>query len=321
MTEANCSFFNGPNGSLIISSQEAADAVSSCSNITADITIQNYATSQLILDGIKRIEGNLDISSSDALEQLSLPALRTITENFTVSGLPNLQTLDLVLLDNVNGGIYLDTLPALTEVSFGSLRSTPSGLPGANVDGNILVSNTGLTNLTFLNFTHYSEPSFIRISGNLQLDSINLTGLSWGSNSLEILDNGPSAQIFLPDLQSVGALTISSAGDADLSSLSTVNTDMVLSDNSFEVFRSPILASIGGTFLVSNNSKLTDLDLPELTTIGDGTGKGNFTVTNNTALQFITNLDQFVQAQGNITLSGNFSKYDLHSNLERVFCV
>jgi hypothetical protein len=125
---------------------------------------------------------------------------------------------------------------------------------------------------------------------------------------LAIVNNGPSAQILLPNLRSAGDITIGNAGRVDIPSLSEISTNVIISNNSIDVFTAPNLAAIGGNFIVSNNYLLEKLDLPLLTTIGDGTGNGNFVVVNNSALDTITHLNQLWHTQGNVTLSGNFSK-------------
>jgi hypothetical protein len=282
--------------------------LNSCKNIIGNVVIQSNAVAQITLNGIETIEGNLSTLSSDGLQKISGPVLAQITNNFTLSSLPHLTSLEFPLLDNVNGGIYWDSLPGLTDVSFGNLTLSPGDLPGTNVDGDISISNTALSSLAFLNFTHYSNPALIWIKGNQQLNNINLTGLSWGSNSLAIVNNGPSAQILLPNLRSAGDITIGNADRVDIPSLSEISTNFIISNNSIDVFTAPNLAAIGGNFIVSNNYLLEKLDLPLLTTIGDGTGNGNFVVVNNSALDTITHLNQLWHTQGNVTLSGNFSK-------------
>ena len=289
-------------------SQAAADTLSNCSTITGNVVIQSNAPTQITLNGIEVIDGNLATSSCDGLQKITAPVLSQITDNFTLSSLPLLTSLEFPLLDSINGGVYWDTLPDLTDVSFGNLTTSPHGLPGANVDGDISISSTALSSLAFLNFTHYSTPALIWIKGNQQLNNINLTGLSWGSNSLVIVNNGPSAQIFLPDLRSVGAIIISNASHIEIPSLSETSASLEISNNYIDVFAAPNLTAIGGSFIVRNNYLLGDLNLPLLTTIGDGPGECDFIVANNTALNTITHLNQLWYTQGNVTLSGNLSK-------------
>ena len=282
--------------------------MSNCSTITGNIVIQSNALTQITLNGIEIIEGNLATSSCDGLQTIAAPVLSQVTDNFTLSSLPLLTSLEFPLLDNINGGIYWDTLPDLTDISFGNLTSTPHELPGINVDGDISILSTALSSLAFLNFTHNSNPALIWIKGNQQLNNINLTGLSWGSNSLAIVNNGPSAQISLPNLRSVGAITISNASHIYIPSLSETSTSLEISSSYIDVFTAPNLTAIGGDFIVRNNYFLEDLNLPLLTTIGNSPGEGDFVVANNTALNTITHLDQLWYAKGNVTLSGNFSK-------------
>ena len=294
----NCT---SPSG-FTIESQAAADALNNCSTINGNVNIQGNDLTQITLNGIEIINGNLATSSCDGLQTITAPVLSQISNNFTLSSLPLLASLNFRLLDNVNGGIYWDTLPELTDVSFGNLTAPSHGLPGTNVDGDISISNTGLSSLAFLNFTHYSNPATIWIKGNQQLNNINLTGLSWGSNSLAIVNNGPSAQIFLPDLISVGAITIGNAGRIYIPSLSGSSASIEISNTTIDVFSAPNLTDIGGSLIVRNNDFLDDLSIPLLTSV-----KGDITVANNTALHMINNLDQLWFCQGNITLSGNFS--------------
>jgi hypothetical protein len=294
----NCT---SPSG-FTIESQAAADALNKCGTITGNVNIQGNDLTQITLNGIEIINGNLATSSCDGLQTIMAPVLSQISNNFTLSSLPLLASLNFPLLDNVNGGIYWDTLPELTDVSFGNLTVPSHGLPGTNVDGDISISNTGLSRLGFLNFTHYSNPAAIWIKGNQQLNNVNLTGLSWGSNSLAIVNNGPSAQIFLPDLRSVGAITIGNAGHIYIPSLSETSASIEISNNTIDVFLAPNLTDIGGSLIVRNNDLLDDLSIPLLTSV-----KGDITVANNTVLHMINDLDQLWFCQGNISLSGDFS--------------
>lgn len=304
----NCTSPNGQDGSFVIASQADADSLSNCSTISSNVVIQSNDLTQITLNGIEIIQGNLTTSSCNSLQNISAPILAQIAENFTLSSLPRLTSLEFPLLDNVQGGIYWDTLPDLTDVSFGNMTANPHDLPGANVDGDIVISNTALSSLAFLNFTHYSEPDMIWITGNQQLNTVNLTGMSWGSNSLAIINNGPSAQIVLPNLRSVGAITISNAGYIDIPSLSQTIASLEISNNSLDAFDAPSLTVIGGNFTIRNNYLLKNLNLPLLTTIGNGPSAGDFVVENNTALNMITNMAQLGEAHGNVTLSGNLAE-------------
>jgi hypothetical protein len=294
----NCA---SPSG-FTIESQAAADALNNCSTINGNVNIQGNDLIQITLNGIETISGNLATSSCAGLRTITAPVLSQISNNFTLSSLPLLASLGFPLLDNINGGIYWDTVPDLTDVWFGNLTTLSHGLPGANVDGDISIINTGLSSLAFLNFTHYSNPATIWIKGNQQLSSVNLTGLSWGSNSLAIVSNGPSAQIFLPDLRSAGAITIGNAGHIYIPSLSETTATIEISTNAVDAFSAPGLTNIGGSLIVQNNDLLDNLSIPLLTSV-----KGDITIANNTLLQTINHLDQLWFCQGNITLSGDFS--------------
>ncbi|KAE9369858.1 hypothetical protein N431DRAFT_414184 [Stipitochalara longipes BDJ] len=291
-----------------IDSQAAADALSNCSIVTGNVNIQGNGLTQIALDGVETINGNLAASSCDGLQTITAPVLSQISNNFTLSGLPLLASLDFPLLDNVKGGIYWDTMSELTDVWFGNLTTTSHGLPGANVDGDISILSTGLSSLAFLNFTHYSDPDMIWIKGNKQLDIVNLTGLSWGSKSLEIIDNGPSAQIFLPDMRSVGSMAIGNAGHIYIPSLAEISGIIEISNNSIDGFLAPNLTDIDGGLVVQNNNLLANLSIPLLTSV-----KGDITVANNTDLHAINNLDQLWFCQGNISLSGDFLTVTLPS--------
>lgn len=253
------------------------------------------------MESVEIIEGNFAISNCGGLQSIVAPSLSQIDKNFTLSNLPLLATLEFPLLDNINGGIYWDAVPELAEVSFGNLTS--NDLPGANVDGDISIVGTGISGLEFLNFTHFSNPNLIWIKGNQQLGNINLTGLSWGSNSLAIVNNGPSAQILLPNLRSAGGIMISNAAYINVPTLSETSANLELSENALDAFAAPNLTAIGGSLIISNNDLLEDLRLPILTSID-----GDFMVSNNTGLDAITHLNQLWYAHGNVALAGNFSK-------------
>jgi hypothetical protein len=297
MADATCT-----STAFTITSQADADALNNCSIVTGNVLLQSNDLTQITFTGIQTIDGNFSVSSCDALQTITAPSLSKISSNFTLTSLPLLSSLQFPLLDDVDGGIYWDTLPALTQVSFGNLTAPSNELPGANVDGDISIIDTGLSGLAFLNFTHYSVPNVIWIKGNAQLDTVNLTGLSWGSYSLEIINNGPSTQILLPNLRSVGDMTISNAGNITLPTLSDTSGAVNIINNSMDVFWAPMLTDIEGSLIIENNNLLDDISLPVLSSV-----KGDITIVNNTDLHMIGDINKLFFCQGTITLSGDFT--------------
>jgi hypothetical protein len=293
--------------SVWITSQADADALISCGNITADVTIQSDDLTAITLNGVRRIDGFLDAGNSTSLESISAPDLEQVNAKFWLRNLPRLSNLSFPRLETITEGVYWENLPALLHPTLKSQGVDNFNTPGINIYGDLYVKSCGLDELNAFNFGTFSRAGNIRIKDNPRLKLVNFTSLVYALD-LEIMDNSPEAQVMLSGLLSVSSLNIKGAAGIDVAKLVAMDGNLNLSENSLNRFIAPELTAIGGDFIVDSNTQLSFFDLPVLETIGGSYVDGDFRVVNNPALTTLM-LPKLAYIDGNTTFIGNFSRY------------
>lgn len=136
--------------SYAIATQEDADTLSSCGNITGIINVQSDSLTSITLNGIQRLDGSLDISFSPALVQISAPQLESINNNLTLSSLSVLTNLSLPSLSTVMDAVSWTSLPVLTQPTLKTVGTDALGNPGTNLYGDLMIQDCGLQSLSTL---------------------------------------------------------------------------------------------------------------------------------------------------------------------------
>jgi len=215
-------------------------------------------------------------------------------------------------LATIGGQFHLDTLTAMTGLTFARLATVNSlvwnALPqlqginfntGLQTVGQLDIRNTGLQSLSGINL---KTASSIYISNNVYLTSINmqLKTVS-GAMTLDSNANGNLTANF-PNLIGASAITIANTSELTINSLEYVNKTFALYGNSFQTVAMPNLTTTGD-FVLDNNDQMTNFTIPSLTTVN-----GVLSVENNTAYTGDITFPKVTRVTGALIVQGGFSR-------------
>jgi len=280
--------------STTIQNQGDAKALASCSSISGDIVISSVATGSISLDGIQTIGGSLICHDAVNMTSLSAKDLRSIGKDFDLSGLIVLSTLSFPSLTQVDS-ILWSALPALQQLSFTAKIKKAK---------KVIITNTQLNSLEGINL---EQAEIFNVNNNQYLKSVELQ-LANVSAALNVEANGKELVATFPNLIWAFNITFRNCSEISIPSLESVNGSIGFFDNYFTNFTAPNLTSTGsgGAVVFVSNSKLTTINLPELKTVG-----GTFLIANNSALQVVDGTPSLSVVAGAIDFTGGFTNVSL----------
>ncbi|ORY94488.1 hypothetical protein BCR43DRAFT_476237 [Syncephalastrum racemosum] len=280
-------------GDLKISSQAELDALRSCQIYKGTLTVDQSAATQLKLDGVTMLEGDLVMMNNEGLSKLSFPKLQAINGAFKLENNKALNGLDMPALTALKS-FQVAVHPALPAISF------PAGLAQAD---KIAISDTTVTKIDGLSLSKLSE---LVIDNNIYLRSIGLAHLSEISSSLIISANSPALSLDLSAVKNIRDGSFRNLAGISLSGLTKVAGDISFISNTFDSLEMSNITEIGGTLTISNNKKLGKLSVPELTRLG-----GALSVGDNTQLNLVDAFPHLEEVDGTVDLTGSFDEVQL----------
>ncbi|KAJ9303709.1 hypothetical protein DTO217A2_6818 [Paecilomyces variotii] len=283
---------DGSSDPITIQNQGDASALSSCSTVKGDIVIAEHTTGGISLDGVEQITGSLSANGAANLTSLSAPELTSIGDTFKLEGLIILTDLSFGSLTSV-GSIDWAALPNLQALSF---------TKGVSKAGSVSITNTGLTSLNGITLDSVGN---FDITANTAMDTINVNDLKNVTGLLNIAANAPSLKVTLPNLGGAQNITIRNASSLSIPSLKELSGQLGLFGNTFKEFSAANLTSTGD-LVFDNNGKLSNLSMPQLTTVN-----GGFTISKNDDLEDITGFQKLQTITGALDFTGEFNKVDL----------
>lgn len=229
------------------------------------------------------------VSDCNHLQNFSASALQSVDDYLEFVRLPVITGVHLPLLRNPGASFIMKDTPFLPTVT---------AALNASFDTNVMVINTGLSNLDFL----YSEsgtqttpksasnsyPQSFLIYDNPHLERI--TGPADTYNNVSIYNNGLLTSIDFPNLRTCGPFYISSATVLGIPSLVDVEGKFSIINSSMVDLSLPKLKSIKGLLVVANNThlKLFDSSISEIgKSIWLDYGEDALQISGNLALQAI----------------------------------
>lgn len=283
-----------------ISNPAGVSSFAACATYTGDVLLAMGAANAGTVDlsGVQQIIGALAYGDDNTLLSFSAGDLESVGD-LTLSNLSALATL---------------SLPALTQTAdlnftgLGSLAALGFGTPGLKKTGNVVITNTNINALSGID--DVSQIDSFSISNNQFLSDIglNVTDISGaidiGANDVS---NG-GQQVTFNNLLTAGQITIRNSSTVTIPLLSSVLQNLGFYGNIFQSLSAPNLTFAGG-IVFADNSKLTNITMPLLTTI-NGTN-GTYQIANNTNLQAIDGFEQLSDVKGDLDFSGNFSTVNL----------
>lgn len=276
-----------------INSQADVEAISNCNTLEGDLTIGEDLT-MLELPNLQQIKGDFVATSASELVSIDMEKLRTIGGEFRLQELTSLTTLKCPSLTRV-GDITWITLPKLIALNFDAQVTEAK---------NVRISDTQLNSLQGINLRTAVR---FNIDNNKYLKTVSV-GLTNVSEALSLEFNSKQIQVAFPNLVWANNITLIDASSVSLPSLKHVNGSMNFGNNSLTSIVCKNLTEVEQTLAFSGNTKLTELDFPQLVTIG-----GGFKIHNNTELTTIDGFPKLETVRGAIDFVGNFNNATLPS--------
>lgn len=255
--------------------------------------IAEDASGIINLNGVQSISGDLICRNATQLTTISSDQLNSVGGSFTLQGLTILSTLQMSSLEAVNR-IEWVSLPALQSLNF------DRGISRANT---IIISDTYLTSLSGIELTAVGS---MDINNNRFLTTVDVNDITNITNALSFSANNEDLEISFPNLEGAANLTFRNVSRISMPSLSSCAGSIGFYSNTFESFSAPNLTSTGGTLAFVDSPNLNNLSFPALTTIG-----GGFLIANNSELDTIAGFPRLRTIAGALDFAGTFCKVTL----------
>ena len=285
-------------GTLTITASADVSALASCKTYSGSVVIPTGLSvpkdenghQKLELTTVEKITGNLTVTSIEALTELHMDSIKSLA-GMELASLTQLNTLSINQLQSVDQ-LNWSALPALQSWSGSGLTTASS----------ILITNTGLAALDGL--ANLETVDYFNINNNLALTNISLKVTEIGK-SLDIEANdgfSSGLSTSFPMLETAQNMTFQNCSEVLLPALKNVTDTLGFYGNNFKSFTAPKLTTAGGVVVV-NNTDLTNVSLPLITTIN-----GTCQIASNPELKKIDGFPQLSIVTGAVDFSGNFTE-------------
>lgn len=276
-----------------LNSQADVDAIASCNTLEGDVILGEDLT-MVSLPNLQQIKGDFVATKASDLVSIDLERLRSISGEFKLQELTSLSALRAPALTRV-GSITWITLPKLISLNFDSKITDAK---------NVRISDTQLNSLEGIDLKTATR---FNIDNNKYLKTVTV-GLTNVSEALSLEFNSKQIEVSFPNLIWANNITLIDASSISLPSLKHVNGSMNFGNNSVTSIVCSNLTEVEQTLAFSGNTKLTELDFPELVTVG-----GGFKIHNNTELTNIDGFPKLETVRGAVDFVGNFDNATLPS--------
>lgn len=288
-----CAAFAQCDGPITIQNEGDAEAISRCSIIEGDVTIDPSVSGTLALDGIQEITGDLTCVNATQLTSLSADSLGIIGGKMDLEELQILSTLEFDSLYEVLT-IQWVALPQLQSLTFNR---------GVSKVTNILVSNTALTSLNGLDL---ETVGLMDINNNRYLETCNVNNMRNVTEAISFAANAKTLAISLPNLEYAANMTFRNVSDVQVPSLAYVNGSIGFYSNNFESIALPNLTETGQALVFQDTTGLKNISAPNLEKVGAA-----FNINNNTGFTEIDGFPKLAVIVGALDFSGDFDVVEL----------
>lgn len=268
------------------------DKYSGCKTLAGDLVVSGDLGSAALAN-VQEIQGSLIITNATSLSAFYADSLKTISDSLTLTKLTVLDKASFGSLEEVDS-IQFITLPAISTITT-NLKSAKK----------ILITDTSLESIE--GFEELEQVEEFNVNNNKGLASID-SQLKSVSDILEVTFNGDQADITFDKLIWANNITLRDVSSASFASLQKVNASLGFINNSIESLKLTKLQEVGSALSIISNDELTEADFGNLTTVG-----GGFVVANNTKLKVIDGFSQLKTVGGALVVAGNFTELDLDS--------
>lgn len=189
------------------------------------------------------------------------------------------------------GTISWEALPLLQSLSFGT--------PGVTNATDVLITNTGLDSLSGVSLKQVRN---FQLVANSALATVDVTDIKNVTGLLTFSANAESLTLQFDELVGAQNMTIHNATQVTFPALEAVKGQLGLFGNAFKSFTAPNLTETGD-LVFDDNSQLSNISLPQLTTIN-----GGFQIARNNELKAIEGVPKLQKIVGALDWTGNFNK-------------
>ncbi|KAI8374090.1 hypothetical protein EDC96DRAFT_582962 [Choanephora cucurbitarum] len=278
-------------GDLTVSTQHDLDQIRGCKTYGGNILIDNTAASDLRLNGVELVEGDILVKNNDGLQSVSMPTLQGVNGQLVFANNKLLSNIDIKQVYALHG-IEVSVHPALNELVFST------GLSQADT---INIADTTITRLEGLKLSSAKE---IHITNNIYMKSLSFANMT-KLGSILMSANSPTLRVELDDLETLHDGTFRNIASLSLKKLKRVAGDISFISNSFETLDLPSTTDIGGTLTLTDNLALNNLSMVRLGHLG-----GALSVTNNNKLSSVNAFSSLQQVDGTLDITGGFDEVD-----------
>lgn len=254
---------------------------------------------------------------SNGHQSLSIDgSLKTVTGNITAVNVTNLASLSFGSLQQVDGLSLTDmtvlsqlSAPSLTKVNQMTFMALPAlfslsfGNKGITQATSLLITNTALTSLKGVD--QLQKVDVFNVNNNGGLTNISLQVTSIGQ-SLDIEANDgfvAGLSTSFPMLETAQNMTFRNCSSISLPALKNVTQSLGFYGNAITELQAPNLTSTGLGLIFVDNTELTNISIPQLTTVN-----GSYQIANNTQLKIIDGFPKLSVISGALDFNGNFSE-------------
>jgi hypothetical protein len=277
-----------------IQNQGDATALAACKTYTGNIVIATGTSDVIAIPNVQKLDGDLTATNVTQLTSLGADSLVEITGTFKLADVQILASLGFPRLESVDS-IVFSGLPNLQELAW------TTGVTKAAV---VNIQNTEINSLSGINLEAVDT---FYIANNRYLNDITLQLESVG-NSLTLEANNPGVKVSFPNMIWANNMTFRNCSSISIPSLESINGSMGFYGNDIEEFIGANLTTVGKDLSFVSNTKLTNISLPLLKSVG-----GGFTVANNTLLEKVDGFPSLAKIVGALDFNGNFSECKLPS--------
>ncbi|OBZ89076.1 Meiotic expression up-regulated protein 10 [Choanephora cucurbitarum] len=278
-------------GDLTVSTQHDLDQIRGCKTYGGNILIDNTAASDLRLNGVELVEGDILVKNNDGLQSVSMPTLQGVNGQLVFANNKLLSNIDIKQVYALHG-IEVSVHPALNELVFST------GLSQADT---INIADTTITRLEGLKLSSAKD---IHITNNIYMKSLSFTNMT-KLGSILVSANSPTLRVELDDLETLHDGTFRNIASLSLKKLKRIAGDISFISNSFDTLDLPSTTDIGGTLTLTDNLALNNLSMARLGHLG-----GALSVTNNNKLSSVNAFSSLQQVDGTLDITGGFDEVD-----------
>ncbi|CAO3654530.1 unnamed protein product [Mucor fragilis] len=276
-----------------VMAQADLDTIKTCKIFKGTIDIDHMTATQLKMEGVEQLIGDLVMNGNADLEKFSAPELQKVDGSIKIENHTILNKVEFPKLTEAKT-FSMAVLPALEVINF------PAGLTKVN---SMRIEDTRAPKVD--GFRPETIESFTLLSNNY-MKSFDFNSVKEVTGDMLVLGNNKLMTFEANQLDSLKMATFLNVAQIDMPALTNVKSDISFHENELTVLNLDRVELIGGTMTIANNNKLTETSFKNLTRID-----GALSIGNNTQLTSIDGFPKLAEIHGTVDLAGGFNVYNL----------